>query len=113
MPFRAGLLAACCAFALLPSVSIAAVAAPANPLAVPSTLPLEAPRFDQIKDTDYEPALEEGMKQQIAEIEAIANAKAAPTFENTIVAMEKSGRMLDRAALTFSRWCKPTPRHAG
>jgi peptidyl-dipeptidase Dcp len=73
----------------------------ANPLAAPSTLPLQAPRFDKIKDTDYRPAFEEGMKQQLAEIDQIANNPAAPTFENTIVAIETSGRMLDRVSATF------------
>ena len=73
-----------------------------NPFAQPSTLPLHAPPFDKIKDSDYQPAFEEGMKQQIAEIDAIANSGDAPTFENTIVAMEKSGRMLDRVSQAFS-----------
>jgi peptidyl-dipeptidase Dcp len=73
----------------------------ANPFDAPSTLPLQAPMFDKIKDTDYQPALEKGMKEQIAEMDAIANNKAAPTFENTIVAMEKSGRLLDRASEAF------------
>jgi len=76
-------------------------AAPANPFAAPSTLPLHAPPFDKIKDSDYQPAFEEGMKQQLAEIDQIANNKAAPTFENTIVALEKSGRMLDRVSQAF------------
>jgi peptidyl-dipeptidase Dcp len=74
----------------------------ANPFASPSTLPFQAPPFDRIKDSDYTPGFEEGMKQNLAEIEAIANDPAAPTFENTIVAMEKSGRMLDRVQLAFS-----------
>jgi peptidyl-dipeptidase Dcp len=74
----------------------------ANPFAEPSTLPLQAPPFDRIKDTDYEPAFEEAMKQQIAEMDAIANNPAQPTFDNTVVAMEKSGRMLDRVSLAFS-----------
>ncbi|HUB84109.1 MAG TPA: hypothetical protein VL971_00335, partial [Rhizomicrobium sp.] len=78
-----------------------AVPANANPFDAPSTLPLQAPMFDKIHDSDYEPAFETAMKQQIAEIEAIANNKAKPTFENTIVAMEKSGRMLDRVSGTF------------
>jgi peptidyl-dipeptidase Dcp len=78
-----------------------ATAASANPFAQPSTLPLQAPAFDKIKDTDYQPAFEEGMKQHLAEIQRIANESAAPTFENTIVAMEKSGRMLDRVSTTF------------
>jgi peptidyl-dipeptidase Dcp len=72
-----------------------------NPFATPSTLPFQAPRFDLIKDTDYQPAIEQGMAEQIAEIEAIANNRAAPTFDNTIVAMERSGRMLDRATSAF------------
>src|ERR1700743_1235399 len=78
-----------------------AAPANANPFDAPSTLPLQAPMFDKIKDSDYQPALEKGMKEQIAEIEAIANNKAAPTFDNTVVAMEKSGRMLDRASEAF------------
>jgi peptidyl-dipeptidase Dcp len=72
-----------------------------NPFAQVSTLPYQAPPFDRIKDSDYQPALDEGMKDQIAEIEAIANNAAPPTFENTIVAMEKSGRLLDRVQLAF------------
>ncbi len=77
-------------------------AAPANPFAAPSTLPLQAPRFDIIKDGDYQPAFLAAMKQQIAEVEAIANNPAPPTFQNTIVALEVSGRMLDRVSNTFS-----------
>ncbi len=72
-----------------------------NPFAKPSTLPYRAPRFDIIKDRDYQPAFDAGMKQHLAEIEAIAGSKAAPTFDNTITAMERSGRMLDRVANTF------------
>jgi peptidyl-dipeptidase Dcp len=78
------------------------IAASANPFDKPSTLALQAPMFDKIKDTDYAPAMETAMKQQIAEIDAIANSKAKPTFENTVVAMEVSGRMLDRVTATFS-----------
>jgi peptidyl-dipeptidase Dcp len=73
----------------------------ANPFAAASTLPYHAPRFDQIKDADYQPAFEQGMRQQLAEITAIANNSAAPTFDNTIVALERSGRMLDRVSSTF------------
>ncbi len=73
----------------------------ANPFAAVSTLPLHAVPFDKIHDSDYQPAIEEGMKQQLAEIEKIANAKSKPTFQNTIVAIEKSGRMLDRATSAF------------
>ena len=72
-----------------------------NPFAKPSTLPYQAPRFDQIKDAHYQPAFDTGMKQHLAEIEAIASNKAAATFDNTIVALERSGRMLDRTANVF------------
>jgi len=83
------------------AVAVLATAASANPFDAPSTLPLQAPMFDKIKDTDYQPAFEKGMKEQLAEIDAIANNKAAPTFDNTIVAIEKSGRMLDRVSEAF------------
>src|SRR6185312_5261649 len=89
------------AASLLFGASSFAMAAPANPFETPSTLPLQAPPFDKIKDTDYKPAFEEAMKQHLAEVEAIANDKAAPTFENTFVALEKSGRMLDRVDMAF------------
>jgi peptidyl-dipeptidase Dcp len=77
------------------------IAAPASIFAAPSPLPYHAPQFDKIKDSDYAPAIAEGMKQQRVEIDTIANSKEAPSFANTIVAMEKSGRMLDRASSTF------------
>ena len=60
---------------------------PANPFYAPSVLPFEAPPFDKIKDEDYQPAIEAGMAQQKTEIQAIADNPAAPTFDNTIVAM--------------------------
>lgn len=73
----------------------------ANPFAQASTLPLQAPPFDRIKSTDYGPALTAGMAAQRAEINAITRARSAPTFDNTIAALEKSGRLLERAALAF------------
>ncbi|MGN6184372.1 MAG: M3 family metallopeptidase [Thermoanaerobaculia bacterium] len=72
-----------------------------NPLFTKSTLPYQAPPFDRIKDEHYVPAFEEGMKRQRAEIDAIANSTAAPTFENTIVAMENSDDLLLRTAKVF------------
>ncbi len=77
------------------------VGARSNPLFVESTLPYHAPRFDLIRNEDYQPALEEGTRQQLAEIDAIAKQTSPPTFDNTIVAMEKSGALLTRAAKTF------------
>ena len=73
-----------------------------NPLLSPSTLPFGAPPFDKITDADYLPALETGMQQQLREIDAIANNPAKPTFENTLVALERSGQTLKRAQLAFS-----------
>ncbi|KFN43718.1 M3 family metallopeptidase [Arenimonas oryziterrae] len=72
-----------------------------NPFFAPSSLYLQAPAFDQIKNEHYRPAFEEGMRQQIAEVEAIAGNKAAPTFDNTIVAMERSGQLLTRVSNVF------------
>ncbi len=74
---------------------------PSNPFYAPSTLPFQAPPFDRIKDEDFQPAIEAGIAQQEKEIEIIADNPAAPTFENTIVAMEKSGRLLDRVMAAF------------
>lgn len=77
-------------------------AAPAeNALMTASTLPFQAPPFDRLKDADYQPAIEEGMKQHLAEIRAIADNPEAPTFENTIEAMERSGELLTRSANVF------------
>ncbi len=74
---------------------------PANPFYAPSSLPFQAPPFDKIQDSDYQPAIEAGMAQQLAEIRAIADNPEPPTFENTVVALEKSGRLLDRVNSVF------------
>ncbi len=79
----------------------AAAFGPSNPFYAASTLPFQAPPFDRIKDSDYEPAIEAGIAQQMKETEAIANDPAAPTFENTIVAMEKTGQLLTRVIQVF------------
>jgi len=75
--------------------------APVNPFFEASTLPYHLPPFDKIKDADYMPAFEKGMAEQRKEIDTIAKDAAAPTFENTIVAMEKSGRLLARVSKVF------------
>jgi peptidyl-dipeptidase Dcp len=108
------LLAATAAIAVA-TASTGAVAAPkkaaatasatlpaSNPFAQPSTLPFETPDFSRIKDSDYLPALIAGMAQQKAEVTAIANQTATPTFDNTLVAMERSGLLLERAGLAFN-----------
>ena len=77
-------------------------AGPGNPFFVPSTLPYHLPPFDKIKDGDYEPAFARGMAEQRQEIAAIARNPERPTFENTIVALERSGQLLNRVAKTFT-----------
>jgi peptidyl-dipeptidase Dcp len=72
-----------------------------NPLLTESTLPLQYPPFDRLRDTHFQPAIERGMAERLAEIEAIANNPAAPSFDNTIVAMERAGRLLSRASVAF------------
>jgi peptidyl-dipeptidase Dcp len=74
-----------------------------NPLLTVSPLPLRYPQFDKLRDEHFAPALDQGMADQLAEIQVIADNPAAPTFDNTIVAWEKSGRLLSRATtLLFS-----------
>ena len=99
---RTRLIAGSALAALIAVTPGVAPSAPANPLMQPSTLPFGAPPFDKITDADYQPAIEAGMAQQLKEIDAIANNPAKPTFENTLVAMEKSGQLLQRARQAFS-----------
>ncbi|HEY9255358.1 MAG TPA: M3 family metallopeptidase [Stenotrophomonas sp.] len=83
------------------TAATAATPASANPFFRESPLPLHYPQFDKIKDADFAPAFDAGMAQQLKEVEAIANNKAKPTFDNTIIALEKSGQVLDRATTVF------------
>jgi len=76
-------------------------AAAGNPFREQSTLPYHLPPFDKIRDSDYRPAFEAGMSEELREVAAIAHNTAAPTFENTIVALERSGRLLQRVSTTF------------
>jgi peptidyl-dipeptidase Dcp len=73
-----------------------------NPFMKVSTLPFQAPDFVKIKNSDFAPAFEEGLKEQLAEIDSIANNPDAPTFENTLVALEKSGQLLRRVNGVFN-----------
>ena len=72
-----------------------------NPLLQKSELPFGAPDFSKIQDTDYLPAIEEAIRQNRAEINQIVTNTATPTFENTILALEKSGLLLDRVTSIF------------
>jgi peptidyl-dipeptidase Dcp len=75
---------------------------PDNPFAQPSTLPYQLPPFDRIRNTDYLPAYLAGIEQHRLEVFAIAGNTAPPTFDNTVVALECSGRLLDRVDSAFS-----------
>ncbi|HJP86116.1 MAG TPA: peptidyl-dipeptidase Dcp [Gemmatimonadaceae bacterium] len=106
------------ALILLPAAAVAGACAPvttttttvaapsptssSNPFFVASNLPYHAPRFDLIRNEDYQPAIEEGIRQWVAEIDSIAKQTAPPTFDNTIAAMERSGQLLTRANNAFS-----------
>jgi len=80
----------------------AADLSPDNPFAKPSALPFELPPFDRIHDQDYAPAFKAGMALQLAEIANIAGNPEPATFDNTVVAMERSGELLNRVNLAFS-----------
>ena len=92
------------AFAL-PAAAQQPATAPAagveNPFLAPSPLPFQAPPFDKIHDSDYAPAFELGMAQEKAEVAAIAGNPEAPTFANTIEAMERTGELLTRVSRVF------------
>ncbi|HST43945.1 MAG TPA: M3 family metallopeptidase [Luteimonas sp.] len=83
------------------AVSASATALQGNPFAADSTLPLKYPAFDKIQDQHFAPAFDAGMAENLREIDAIANNADAPTFDNTILALENSGQLLGRAVRTF------------
>jgi peptidyl-dipeptidase Dcp len=101
MPYRT------LASALLVSAQITALFAAEpgigpNPLLTESALPYHLPPFDKIKDEHFVPAIEAGMREQLKEVDVIAASSEKPTFDNTIVGLERTGRLLDRAERTFS-----------
>ena len=72
-----------------------------NPFAHESTLPYHAPEYDKIKTEHFVPAFKVGMAQELAEIDQIVNQSEEPTFDNTIVALQKTGQLLERAEYIF------------
>ncbi|MBD9535865.1 peptidyl-dipeptidase Dcp [Stenotrophomonas sp. STM01] len=72
-----------------------------NPFMTASSLPFQAPAFDKIKDSDYLPAFEEGMRQHLVEIKQITDNTQPATFDNTLLPMEQSGAILDRVSRVF------------
>ncbi len=96
-----------CALFLSAQINIVSATEPAettvsNPLFTESALPYHVPPFDKIKDEHFAPAMEAGMREQLKEVDTVANSPEKPTFDNTVVALERTGRLLDRAERTFS-----------
>src|SRR5690606_12140870 len=85
----------------VPAPQAAADQAQANTFFAESPLPLHYPQFDRIRDSDFAPAFDRGMAEELEEIEAIANNPEPATFENTIVALQKTGQVLSRAQTVF------------
>ncbi|MBO1271320.1 M3 family metallopeptidase [Shewanella sp. 4t3-1-2LB] len=98
---QALLLAGCASADKQPQATVAAEAVQQNPLFSASQLQYQAPDFSQIRTEHFQPALEAGILAHDKEVQAIAMQSAPPTFENTIVALEKSGALLDRASSVF------------
>ncbi len=97
------LAAAACAGRPSPSTHSggAAMTSRPNPFLAESPHTFGYPIFDRIQDADFLPAFERGMAEQIAEVERIANDPAPATFDNTLVALERTGRLLDRVSKVF------------
>ncbi len=91
----------CCVLATMLACSSDQNSMSDNPFLSPSTLPFEAPDFNVITEEHFAPAFEEGMRRELAEIDSIASNTEAPSFENTIIAMEKTGDLLTRAQRVF------------
>jgi peptidyl-dipeptidase Dcp len=95
------LLSACAGTTTMPQSTTPAAAAE-NPFYAKSTLPFQYPPFDKIRNEHYRPAFDKGMAEQLAEVQTIAGNPEAPSFDNTIVAMERSGQLLTRVNITFN-----------
>src|SRR4026209_1010720 len=102
---------ACALLSLAQITAVFAADLKDNPFEAESVLPYQYPAFDKIKDAHFVPAIEAGMREQLKEIEPIANSSEKPTFDNTIVALERTGQLLDRGQRTFSNLnaCQTTP----
>ena len=95
-------IAVACGFALSAVGTVAQAQLPStNPFATPSPLLYQAPDFTSIRNEHFQPAIEEGMRQQLAEVAAILQNPAAPTFENTILPLERAGQLLGRVQRVF------------
>src|SRR5210317_1350688 len=87
---------------ILTAIAVGCSTQPENVLLRKWDTPFETAPFDEIRDDHFMPALIHAMNEEMAQVEAVANNKAQPTFENTIEALEKSGKLLDRVSGVFS-----------
>lgn len=101
LPVLLILLLAACTHSNKPSAPRIVSLPRTNPLLTESTYDFHVPAFDKISNEDYQPAFEQGIKQDLDDLARIASNKEAPTFENTLVALERSGRLLSRVNLVF------------
>jgi peptidyl-dipeptidase Dcp len=85
----------------MPDATLETTPATDNPMFTASALPFSLPPFDLIRDEHYREAFDRGMDEHLAEVEAIAANPEPPTFENTLVALERSGALLSRTSLAF------------
>ena len=95
------LLSAGCSNAVDDSSEGVATVSDDNPFYTESTQPYQLPPFDRIDESHFLPAFERGMAEQLAEVSAIFGQSTPPTFENTLVPLERSGVLLNRVAATF------------
>src|SRR6185312_16697670 len=102
IPATIGIMLSSCGNNNKKSAEIKNLMSPNNPFANPSTLPYQTANFNAIKDSDFKPAIEEGIKEQIGEVEDIANNPNPPTFENTFLPLEQSGALLRRVYGVFN-----------
>lgn len=84
-----------------------------NPFLKESPLPYQLPPFNRIKDSDYRPAFEAGMGEALRDIAAIAHNPKTPDFENTLVALERSGQLLQRVSTVFDHLNRCNMRYRG
>src|SRR4051812_40259162 len=91
----------CLSLWLGPVLFLSAAEMTENPLLHESSLPYHYPQFDKVRDEHFAPAYEAGMAEHAREVEKIASNPARPTFENTVVPMERAGQTLERVSRIF------------
>ena len=99
----ASLASACATVPETEETAVVSIPQATSVFAQPSPLPFHAPQLDRVADSEWQGIIEEAIAIERAEVEAIAANSAAPTFDNTIVALERSGQVMDRATAAFDQ----------